>query len=348
MRKRLLGRMNVAVLVALLAVVTASCGHDGTRAASAPFTLLQVDDHGALAYDPAGGQLLGLAREGRRLSEVWRRDLPSGQMLDVTCFGECPRAALLLQDPAASTGSRVELTDARGRSADAWAEEGRPLRIFRWRQDSALFVRQRGTATEAVARRAGREVVLPVHAATSLVEADPAGDTVVVADAGATTVLTVRAKGTWETVSEIPGAATAACVAPAGDRVLVMGDADVTVDVPGGATHRAPAALAHPGACALAGGWTVKGALGTVNGAPSSEWVSQHDDSRVQWRQSYRQLGRVLMAPSGKVACLAFDDRPVCRTAEGTDVDSPEGTVVQAGDGRLVYLDGDGLLREFP
>ncbi|WIX75477.1 hypothetical protein QRX50_28650 [Amycolatopsis carbonis] len=308
-----------------------------------------MDEHGAVAYDSAGRHLIGFTRAGQQLSEKWKKELAPGQLLDVTCFGRCPRVALLIQDPAAPAGSRVEFADEQGRAVDTWASEanepGLPLRVFRWRPESALFLRNRAAAVELVARHDGKEIVLRLRTSAAIVKTDPAGDSVVIIDDGRASVISTRPGGAWNLVRQFPTTATAACIAASGDRVLIAGDEDVVVEVPSGRLHRTASTLTHAGACALAGDWTVTGSLGTVNGAPRSEWVARQSGSQSLWRSSYRQLGDVFMAPSGGTACIAFA-QPVCRTARGAELTGITGSVVQDAAGQIVYLADDGSLRQ--
>lgn len=340
-------------LAALLLVVAAGCGHDrkaqhetGSRGKER-LTLLQVDQHGAIAFDSANRRLVGFDRVDRRLSEAWQRELDPGLMLDVACAIQCPRVALLVQDAATSTGFRVEFMDGSGRRQDAWSsvlnEDGVLLRVFRWQEKSALFLRSHGSAFELVARYGLHDIVVPVQSATAIVKANTAGNSVVLVDRDTVTVLSTGNGDTWKVVRQIRTAAKAACIAPAGDQVLIAGDAGVLVEVPSGRLNQIPSILPRVGACAIAQGWMVKGVLQSVNGAPSSEWAAQRRDGHVLWRHAYPRLADVFMSPSGDVACIAFDV-PVCLTSPGEEVAGVTGPVAADEDGTIVYLADDGRL----
>jgi hypothetical protein len=334
-------------------VAAAGCGHDRTARHQTGWrgkqrlTLLQVDRHGAIAFDSANRRLIGFDRVDRRLSEAWSRELDPALLLDVACAMQCPRVALLVSDTATARGSRVEFMDGSGRRRDirssGFDEQGVLLHIYRWRKSSALFLRSHRSALELVARYGRHEIVVPVQSAAVVVKANAAGNAVVIADRETVTVLSTGNGGAWEIVRRIRTAAKAVCIAPAGDQVLIAADADILEALPSGRLHRMPSVLPRVGACAIAQNWTVKGVLQSVNGAPSSEWVAQRRDGRVLWRHSYPTLADVLVSASGDVACVAFDV-PACFTPRGDAVARVTGPVAADEDGTLVYLDDDGRL----
>jgi hypothetical protein len=357
MRER--GRIAGTAVAVILATTMLGCGSE-PNGVGAPATagtgavvLIDADAGGAIVVDGRGRTALGVRRDGQ---VVWRVALDNDAPLPVSCVDACPDA--LFSGSVASTnepsvpGPEPVLILAGGRRAlpgPAGPDQPGQRRVLSAAGADDLVL--------SIVDTTGR-AWLELHHGRSLDRVavggrrtswSPSADG---AHALAVTELAAgqgearwfdRGRGGWQLAAG-PASVTghASCVAPTGDRAIVLGQAPAVVDRAG--LRRDVTDLDTVGTCAFAGTGAILAALSQRPSGPEARVRVIDAAGRVTWASDLPHDVRVGADPTGaRVAYVAagklheFDTRTGAPTRTVPDVRSAR----YDGAGELVVLRPD-------
>ena len=311
--------------------------------------VVDADRYGAIVVDARGPTAIGVMRDG---TVAWRSPLDPAAPIPVSCLARCPDAVLAVS--AASAGSATVpdpdpvVIDADGRRALA-VPAGSPEAAAVKRQvlaaDSAtdFVLATAGTAGRATItlHRAGEVHRVPVGGARSTWAADAAGRHALVV----TTIAAARAEARWFVDSgagwrpegrTVPVTGNGSCVAPAGDRAIVLGQRPEFLDRGGSRTPVTD--LGSVGTCAFAAAGGIAGELLQRPAGPLSRLRAFDATGAVTWSADVTREARVTADPTGaRVAYVAG--------GELRELDPGTGAALRTLPGvEAAHYDGDGSL----
>lgn len=303
------GWLAVLALAIVVASVTFTGRHDEVRQAAAgggaDVVLIDADRHGAIVVDGRTRAAMGIHRDG---TVAWRLPLEPAAALPVGCLASCPDAVLSgstasVNSPAVPDPDPVMIVAGRPRTL---AEPAAPVK---------RRVLTANTAADLVLATADAdEASLVVYRGGAAQRVDSGGwhtswsSTVDGRHALAVTSVSAgvsrarwfdRDAGGWRPAgAAFPVAGTGSCVAPDGERAMLLGQRPQLVDR-GGAGIRITG-LDTAGTCALAaGGGGIVGELLLRMSGPLTRLRSFDAAGTVTWSRDLPAEARVTADPTG-------------------------------------------------